>query len=236
MEILKGIEIIDLALYIKKQKSLVLADIHIGYEESLNKQGILVPRFQFKDLIHRVERILSSVKIDTVIITGDLKHEFGKISEQEWRETLKFLDLISRHSKKIILLKGNHDKILTPIAGKRDLEIKDHFMLDDIYLCHGDKIPLDADFKKAKIVVIGHEHPAISFKERPADRFKCFLKGRYKRKALVVLPSFNLVTEGTDITKDSLLSPFLQQDLNRFEVWIVGDKVRYFGKIEDFLA
>ena len=47
MEIAKGIEIIDLGLYIKKHKLLVFADFHIGYEESLNKQGVLIPRFQF---------------------------------------------------------------------------------------------------------------------------------------------------------------------------------------------
>jgi putative SbcD/Mre11-related phosphoesterase len=236
MEILKGIEIIDLALYIKKQNILILSDIHIGYEESLNKQGILVPRFQFKDQIIRIGKILDSVKIKTIIINGDLKHEFGKISEQEWRETLKFLDLLSKKSENVILLKGNHDKILTPIAGKRNLKIEDYFMIDDIYFCHGDKIPKDADFKKAKTVIIGHEHPAISFKERPTDKFKCFLKGKYKTKKLIVQPSFNLVTEGTDITKDSLLSPFLKQDLKKFEVWIVGDKVRFFGKIKEFLA
>ena len=34
MEILKGIEMIGKALWIKKQKVLILADLHIGYEAS----------------------------------------------------------------------------------------------------------------------------------------------------------------------------------------------------------
>ena len=53
MEISSGIEIIDLALYLKKEKILIIADTHIGYEEALNKQGMLVPRFQFKEIIKR---------------------------------------------------------------------------------------------------------------------------------------------------------------------------------------
>jgi metallophosphoesterase superfamily enzyme len=50
---------------------------------------------------------------------------------------------------------------------------------------------------------------------------------------LIVQPSFNLVTEGTDITKERLLSPFLKQDLGDFEVFIVSDKIYKFGKVKD---
>ncbi|GAJ17959.1 unnamed protein product, partial [marine sediment metagenome] len=63
--------------------------------------------------------------------------------------------------------------------------------------------------------------------------FKCFLKGKYNRKVLIVQPSFNLVTEGTDITKEKLISPFLQQELRNFECYIVADKVYRFGKLKN---
>lgn len=231
MNIMPGIEIIDLALYIKKHKILVIGDIHIGYEESLNKQGILIPRFQFKDVIERLESILNKVKVELIVITGDLKHEFGRISEQEWRETLKVLDLLLKHGK-VILLKGNHDTILGPIANKRNVKFQDHLLVDDIYICHGDKIP--SDLQKAKTIIIGHEHPAISLKEGVrVEKFKCYLKGRFRRKTLIVQPSFLLITEGTDIMQEKLLSPFLHQKLDNFEVFVVGDKVYKFGKLKD---
>src|SRR3990167_887500 len=134
MEIAKGIEIIDLALYLKPQQILIISDMHIGYEESLNKEGILVPRFQFVDTIKRLERIVDATDIKAIVINGDLKHEFGKISEQEWHETLKALDFLSRHCEKIILLKGNHDNILGPIADKRNLEVKDYFTSEGVYI------------------------------------------------------------------------------------------------------
>ena len=63
----------------------------------------------------------------------------------------------------------------------------------------------------------------------------CFLKGKWKEYALIVIPSLNLVTEGTDLTKEKTLSPFLKQDISDFEVWIVGDKPYYFGKLENLL-
>lgn len=233
MRIISGIEIIDLALYITKEKTLIISDVHIGYEEALNKQGILVPRFQFKDTVKRLNNILKRVKPKTIIINGDLKHEFGTISDQEWRDTLKVLDLLSKHGK-VILLKGNHDTILGPIANKRNVEIKEHYKINDILITHGDKIPKIT--KGVKTIIIGHEHPAISLKENVRiEKFKCYLKGKWKRKILIVMPSFFLVTEGTDIIQEKTLSPFLKQKLGNFEVFVVGNKVYKFGKLKDII-
>ena len=53
MKLNDNIEIIDLGLYLVKEKTLILSDLHIGIEESLNKQGILIPRFQFNDLMNK---------------------------------------------------------------------------------------------------------------------------------------------------------------------------------------
>jgi putative SbcD/Mre11-related phosphoesterase len=232
MEILKNIEIIDLALYLKKQKVLIISDPHIGYEESLNKQGILIPRTAFKDFIIRLEKIIKIIpRPKQIIINGDIKHEFGKISETEWRNTIKFIDFLSRYTESIVLIKGNHDKILNPIAEKRNITIKEYEKIGNILIVHGDKIP---EIKNIKTIIIGHEHPAITIKEiNRSEKYKCFLKGKYKGKNLIVQPSFNLVTEGTDITNEKLISPFLDQNLENFEIFIVSDKTYYFGKISD---
>jgi len=75
-----NIKIIDLCLLI--DKTLIISDIHIGYEEELNKKGILIPRLSFIEIGKRLEKIMKEVKgkIDTIIINGDIKHEFGTIS------------------------------------------------------------------------------------------------------------------------------------------------------------
>ncbi len=232
MEIAKGIEIIDLGLLLRKQKILVFADFHIGFEEALNKQGILVPRFQFRDIIQRLEKIFSKAKPDTIVINGDVKHEFGRISDQEWRETLKLIDFLAKHCKKLLLTKGNHDTILGPIAKKRNIKIVDYFDAGDVLVIHGNKIP--KNIGKYKTIIIGHEHPAVSIYESGRkEKFKCFLVGKYKRKTLIVQPSFNLVTEGTDVLKEGILSPFLKQRLDNFDVYVAADKIYKFGKLRN---
>lgn len=231
MKILPNIEIVDLALFF--DSCLAITDVHIGYEEALNKQGVLVPRLQFREMARKMEKIfemLEGKKIDKIIINGDLKHEFGAISEQEWRNTLKFLDLLAKHCGEVVLIKGNHDTILGPIAKKRNVKVVESLGIGNILVAHGDKIPGNLDGYKT--IIIGHEHPAISLKEGPRiEQFKCFLKGKYKGKNLIVQPSFNSMIEGTDILRDDILSPFLKQNMDSFDVYIVEDKAYEFGKL-----
>jgi|TARA_Y100000310_G_scaffold345315_2_gene463680 hypothetical protein len=228
MELFKDIEIIDLCLYLRKKKILVIGDMHIGLEESLQKQGILIPKFDIKEVLDRLDGILKKVKVKKIILIGDVKHEFGSISDQEWRDTLKILDYLLEKGE-VVLIKGNHDTVLGPISDKRGLEIKEKHKIGDILFVHGDKLIKD----KSKLIVIGHEHPAISFEERRDEKFKCFLLGKFKGKELIVLPSFNFLSEGSDVTKENGHSPYIKGFKN-FKVFIPenGD-VREFGKVKD---
>ena len=101
--------------------------------------------------------------------------------------------------------------------------------------CYGDKIPNKELLKDVSTIIIGHEHPAVSIKEGPrVELFKCFLIGKWKDKRIIVLPSFNLVVEGTDILKERSLSPFLKGSLRNFNVVVVADKLYEFGKVWKF--
>jgi len=230
MEIYEGIEIKDLCLYLVKEKILIIADTHIGQEESLNKTGIMLPRFAFKDMKERLSKVLQDLEINKIIINGDLKHEFGSISNTEWKQSLELIDILKKKCKEVILIKGNHDTILGPIAKSKRLIMYDFYKVGDILICHGDKI-INED---AKIIIIGHEHPAIGLRENErVETFKCFLRGKWKRKTLIVMPSFNFVTQGSDILREQVLSPYLEQNIRKFEVFIVGDKTYDFGRVGD---
>lgn len=232
MDITRNLKLIDLALFLKKENTLILSDFHIGYDENLNKGGVLIPRFQFKDIMERLKKIIKNKKFKTIIINGDLKDEFGTISSSEWKQTLELLDFLSEHTEKIILIKGNHDILLRPIADKRNIELKEYHKIDDMFITHGHKIFDTIDFTKSKIVIIGNEHPAISLsKEGRKETFKCFLVGKWKKKTLIVLPSFNPITIGSDVLKEKFLSPYLEK-IGNFNAYVVEDKIYNFGKIK----
>lgn len=242
-KILTGSEILGLSLWLPKQGILAISDLHLGMEEEFRKKGTLLPEFNFQETMQKIKEIFAEIdrrnqKLKLLVICGDLKHEFGTISRQEWHEVLEFLKEVQRHCKRVALLKGNHDNILGPLAFWEDLKVQQSFWLEKekMLFLHGDKIPEkeNAEFGKAKIVIIGHEHPAISIREgAKQEKFKCFLKGKFLGKQVVMLPSFNSFNEGSDVLKEMPLSPFLK-NVEEFEAWAVeGKESYYFGRLKN---
>ena len=230
MEISKGIHIIETALWLAKPKALLLNDLHLGYEEALHRRGVLVPKYQLQEILITLERILQEVKPEKVVINGDLKHEFGTALRQEWKEVLAWLDFLLKRGKEGIIIKGNHDPLLGPIALQRGISIVSEYRIGDTLIVHGDKLVRTG----AGRIIIGHEHPAVTIREgSKREKCKCFLKGKWKGKELIAVPSFNPLLEGTDILKEQVLSPFLG-NIKNFEVYVVhGQEVFDFGKVRD---
>ncbi|MBU0460036.1 MAG: metallophosphoesterase [Nanoarchaeota archaeon] len=248
MQIFPNIKIINLALWLKKERVLLISDLHLGYEEYLQQKGVFLPKFQIKTVIESLKKILAKVKPKTIVINGDLKHDFGRILKQEWKDVLKIIDLMLENCEELILVRGNHDTILGPIAEKRKIKIVKDYQIKNILIIHGDKL---IEKTKAKTIIIGHEHPAVTIRDGSKfEKYKCFLKGKWcqkaklsgtsrnmksfqkKNKTLIVMPSFNPLIEGTDIIKEQLLSPFLT-NISNFEVFIVGkEEVFPFGKVK----
>jgi hypothetical protein len=232
-----GVFIIDLAL--KIDDYLIISDLHLGYEQSLNAEGIMVPKFQYPHIVNRLEEIQLKSSCNKIIVNGDLKHEFGQISRQEWNETLKFLDYLKANFDEIILIKGNHDNFTKFIANKTDLEVYDNYLIEDSLITHGDKIPLKLKDDDIENIVIGHEHPCIGLRSgERVEKIKCYLTGKYDEWNLIVMPSFNFVTEGSDILQEKPLSPFLKKvKIDELEVYAIEDfEVFPFGKLKNITA
>lgn len=238
MEIIKNIEIVDLCLLLKEEKIVILGDLHLGYEEQLNSEGLLLPKQQFNKIMKRIEKSIKLVKkkvgkINEIIINGDLKHNFGTINKSEWQDTITLIDYLTKNCKKLTIVKGNHDKTLSPILDKRGIKIKDYVIRSKVIICHGDKILEEVKQNKIEVIIIGHEHPAITINDYPKkEKYKCFLKGKWQDKTLIIMPSYNLLQEGSDILKGEHLSPYIdQKELAEFKVYVIGDKIYSFEKL-----
>lgn len=247
-------EIADLGLFFKKEKILIVGDFHLGYEESLNKEGLLIPRQQFDMTIDRLKNIFEKTgRLNKIIINGDLKHEFGRISDSEWTDCFKLIDFLNEKCDELVLVKGNHDCVLKAIAKKKNLNVAEYFKFGDNFVCHGDDV---FDFS-CKRIIIGHEHPALVLREGSrVEKYKCFLLGKYMGCDLVVMPSFNLVQIGADILRnyneisgtskifdksidvltEKFLSPYLS-DIGDFKIKVVENfEILDFGKVRDFVS
>jgi metallophosphoesterase superfamily enzyme len=78
-------------------------------------------------------------------------------------------------------------------------------------------------------------HPAIDLiGGGKKERYKCFLEGEYKRKKIIILPSFFDVNEGINIYDFMERSEMVWKfNLKKFIVMVVGENLETFdfGKL-----
>ncbi|MFH1133893.1 MAG: metallophosphoesterase [Nanoarchaeota archaeon] len=211
------------AAFLRRGRTLVIADLHLGYEQALLQKGILVPKTQFQQIRATMASLLSQLRPETVVILGDVKHDFGGINEQEWRDTLRLLDLLQQ-GRKVIVVEGNHDTALRPILAKRGVSLVKSHAVGAYAFLHGDR---ELIVRSAKVLFIGHEHPAFTVRSGVREeRFKCFVWATWKRKKLLVLPSFHPLVEGSDV-QGSRLGPLLRKARLR-QCFVLGDRFYAF--------
>ena len=226
-------EIIGNAL--KIEDTLIISDLHFGYETSLNNQGMMIPQFQFDRVVDSLNKIQDKANASCIILNGDIKHNFKNISKQEWKEVLDFIDVLSDIFVDIKVIKGNHDNFTQYILNKRDILMEDEVVLGKFFITHGHKIPEKID-DDIDTIVIGHEHPCIGIRNgERVEKVKAFLKGMWEEYNLIVTPSFTPISSGSDVLHEKSISPFIK-DISSFEVLAVeDDDVFPFGLVKDIL-
>ncbi len=229
-------------------KILVIGDLHIGYGGQFHG-GAVFPGKQLKDIIEKILGVFdflkeNKIKIKKIILLGDVKHDFGTITDIEWRDTLKFFDYLRENTDdkcKVIVIKGNHDTKLSPILRKREIGLNDYYKLDilgkKVCFLHGNKLFKQCLDSQTDILIFGHLHPAITLEDKyKREKYKCFLRGKWNKKLVYVLPSFSSVSYGVNLKdldeKNNFIIP--GKNLKKFEVIIYNNKERKsynFGKL-----
>lgn len=222
------------------KKILVIGDLHFGYGESMRRSGIMIPDKIYEEVLDEMNAIfVRAGRIDEVVLLGDLKHEFGKILDAEWREIKKFIDYLKGKigkAGKIIIIKGNHDKITEVVTEQKDLELKDYYIFNDVAFVHGDKKLEGSDIynKDIKYWIMGHGHPAVKISDGvKEEKYKCFLVGKWRGREIVIVPSFFDVNEGTD-ARDFDLGLAWDFNLFEFRAKVIAELIVLdFGKLKE---
>jgi putative SbcD/Mre11-related phosphoesterase len=233
-------EFIGKALFLPKEKILAIGDLHLGYEFMLREAGALLPETQIKDTINELKEIFEilekrKVKLNKLIFLGDVKHYFA-YKKQEKNIFLEIVRIVEKYvpEKNIVFIKGNHEKM--DIGEKKFVF---YHIEKDIAFIHGDKIFPEVMDKKIKKIVMAHLHPAVKISDDQgvrAEKYKCFLMGKYKSKEFFVLPSFFPLIEGSSvneyISEHACIIP--PKNLKSFRVFVVGEKnsIYDFGKLK----
>ncbi|MCD7782171.1 MAG: metallophosphoesterase [Methanosphaera sp.] len=229
-----GCKIVDKALLIND--TLIISDLHFGYESSLNREGLMIPKHQYEEIVDNITDIQMDTQAKNIILNGDIKHNFGAIEKQEWREVLNFIDYLEDLFVNITIIRGNHDNFTQYILDKRDLKLEDYTIIDNYYITHGHKLPdrLPSDIDT---IIIGHEHPSITLRSNQrTESVKSYLMGKWENYNIIVLPSFTPISYGSDILSQKTISPYLR-DISDFEVIAIDNGEIYpFGSVKNLLS
>ncbi|MDW8034097.1 MAG: metallophosphoesterase [Nitrososphaerota archaeon] len=147
--------------------TLVISDLHIGYEGEIRFRGINFPSITEK-MLDRIFNLTRKHNVKKLIILGDLKHTVYGPKGLEWREIPFFMKKIVDELDWVGVIPGNHDgDLYTVLPDGVELIDPDGIVVRDILFTHGHK-RIDAILEKKleegnviKTVVIGHFHPAV---------------------------------------------------------------------------
>ena len=146
------------------ERVLVVADLHIGWEVALAKQGIHVPS-QTPKILDRILQLIKSCKPTTLIFLGDVKHTIAKIEMEEWRDIPDFFEALGKAISDIQVVPGNHDGNLEPLLPEA-VKILPYtgVALGHVGLFHGHAWPAP-ELLGCRSLITGHLHPMIAFRD-----------------------------------------------------------------------
>lgn len=192
----------------------VVADLHLGYEEALAKDGVYLPRVQLRNAVRTLRSIAdASSSAHKLIIAGDVKHVFNKLLRSEREEVSRFLNEAQSLFKEVIVIRGNHDNYIPPIVKAEGVEfLEDDIVIDDIIIIHGHKKPR----VRGETVILGHEHPSIQVRVGGSRvKFPVILKVPLESGGnAVVLPAMGTYQTGNVVStvRSSYLSPLIREE------------------------
>ena len=175
------------ALYWESEKTLIIADLHVGKTGHFRKSGIGVPAAIYKDDLHRLLAQLLFFKAERLIIVGDLTHSIANLELDLFRKWRKDFSSLEVH-----LASGNHDILDDTWYEDADIRVhNDPLFISSFYFVHDinqQPLTIEAD----QYAFTGHVHPAVTIrgKGKQSLRFPCF----HFAKNYCILPAFSKFT------------------------------------------
>jgi len=148
----------------QKTRTLVIADLHIGWEIALSQRGIYVPT-QMPRLLRRLESVISKYKPEELLILGDVKHTVARAEIGEWHDVPDFFDELKKQIRKVCVIRGNHDGNLEPLLPENvKILPATGITLGEVGFFHGHRWP-SPTLLRCKTLVMGHVHPVVAFRD-----------------------------------------------------------------------
>jgi len=184
-----------------KKKSLIVTDIHIGFENSLASNEIFIGKNStINETIQELSEIIDAENPDSVILLGDIKSSIKSISRNEWNEVPMFFEKI-REKCDVTLVPGNHDANIQRLVPDNISMISSTGMVEEnILLTHGHTMPSE-NFSHVDKIIMGHIHPVFFQEDSVINGQRVWVSIKTEKEKIfpnksgeleiIIIPSFN---------------------------------------------
>ncbi len=204
-----------------KNKILVVADLHIGFENDfLSYYNHTGKNTVVCEIINDLETIINNVKPNMLILLGDIKSSLNHISYSEYSDIAFFFKKIKTKID-ILLIPGNHDaNIQRLISNEVTLVSSMGLVIDDVLLIHGHMIP-SKKLSYVDKIIMGHVHPTFFKEESIINGQRVWVSIKTDKQELfpsssgtleiTIIPSFNKYIIPHKKFRQKYISPILKK-------------------------
>lgn len=176
------------ALWWPAERTLFIADLHLGKAATFRALGQPVPVGTTQDNLDRLTTLIEQHGVERLVFLGDFLHaaaaqQAGVLNPvRQWRARHAAVDCL--------LVRGNHDSHAgDPPADLRIGVVDEPHRTGPFAACHHPQQVIGA------FALAGHLHPAVTLTGRARDRQR--LPAFWRSEDLLVLPAFGAFTGGS---------------------------------------
>jgi len=148
----------------RTNRTLVIADLHIGWEVALAQEGIHVPS-QTPKMLNKMLQLIDLCKPSSLLFLGDVKHTIARVELEEWQDIPQFFEALNNKVNDIRVILGNHDGNLEPLLPEKVKILPSTGLAEgDVGFFHGNAWPAPELFA-CRSLVMGHVHPTVAFRD-----------------------------------------------------------------------
>jgi len=147
-----------------RERVLIIADLHVGWEVALADKGIHVPSQTFK-MRDKLLRLIDFCDPTRILMLGDIKHTIARVELGEWKDIPELFETLTQRVKDIEVVLGNHDGNLEPLLPSSvKIFPSTGTAIADVGFFHGNAWP-SPELLQCRSLVMGHVHPTVMFRD-----------------------------------------------------------------------
>ena len=188
-------------------QTLIVADLHFEKASSIARTGQLLPPYDTRSTLRKLESVIAQFQPRRLIALGDSFHDLGAHGRMHADDFAHLLSLVHALDE-WVWIAGNHDP--EPPEGLGGVCVP-KIVLRGLTLCH------EPSENAVEGELAGHLHPCAKVRVRHRTfRRRCFAGDATR----LILPAFGALTGGLNVCDEAFTRVFGRTP----EVYLMGDK------------